>query len=204
VIKKTYLTVLSVAVVSVLLGGLFYNNVAFAPKPTQPTQVEVINLPTDEQGNLRVSHEPSWKVISVVENFNLTWTPTLDAWWIYSSKMDLGSVNVSGYSRMKLYVKVTNFTKLYQGLPNEAVVRVWCTSVYDYCEIERGVMTSVGWLYSTTAQSVFIESPLNDIMREIVEPSLRFGLQGMSYTPNGPVLPSISCLVSIGIYLRNE
>jgi len=201
-IKRKYLTILSVAIVAVLLGSLFYNNVAFGGRT--PTQVEVINLPTDEQGNLRVTHEPSWKVISVVENFNLTWTPTLDAWWIHSNKIDLGSVNVSGYSRMTLYMRVTNFTKLYQGSPNEAAVRVWYTSVYEYCEIERSVMTSVGWLYSTTAQSVFTAYPTQQTMREIVEPSLRLGLEGMSYTPNGPVLPSISCLVSIGIYLRNE
>jgi len=204
VIKKTYLIILSVAIVSVLLGSLFYSNVTFAPKPTQPTQVEVINFPTDEQGNLKVTHEPSWKVINIVENVNLTWTPELGAWWVESTKIDIDSVNVSGYSRMKLYLRVTNFTKLYQGSPNQAWVRVWFASVYDYCEIDRGVLASVGWDWSTATQSVFTDYPLHDIMREIVEPSIRFSLEGMSYTPNGPVLPSISCLVSIGIYLRNE
>jgi len=201
-IKKTYLMILSTAIVSVLFGSLFYNNVTFAGRA--PTQVEVINLPTDERGNLKVTHETSWKVINVVENFNLTWTPTLDAWWVYSEIIDLGSVSVSGYSRMKLYARVTDYTMLYQGSPNQALVRVFFTSVYDYCEIDRGPKTELGWDWSTTAQGIFTDFPLHDIMREIVEPSLRITVQGMSYTPNGPLLPSISCLVSIGIYLRNE
>jgi len=199
-IKRTYLAILSIAIVSVLLGSLFYNNVTFAGRA--PTQVEVINLPTDEQGNLKVTYEPSWKVITVVENFNLTWTPTLDAWWIYSNKIDLGSVNVSGYSRMKLYMRVTNYTWLYQGSPNEAYVQCSFESLYDYGEVFRHSFTA-HWYWSTTTPSLFTDYGGSG-MRETVEPSLRITVKGASYTPNGPVLPSISCLISIGIYLRNE
>jgi hypothetical protein len=54
-VKKKYLAILSVATVSILLGSLYYSNVTFAPKPTEPTQVEVTNFPIDEQGNLKVS-----------------------------------------------------------------------------------------------------------------------------------------------------
>ena len=55
-IKKRHLMILSVAIVSVLVGSLVYNNMALAGKPIpQPEKVEVINFPIDEEGNLRVT-----------------------------------------------------------------------------------------------------------------------------------------------------
>jgi len=51
--KKRYLMILSVAIISILLGSLLYN-VTLAQKGKEPTQVNVVNLPLDEQGNLKV------------------------------------------------------------------------------------------------------------------------------------------------------
>jgi hypothetical protein len=66
--KKTYLTILSVAIVSVLLGSLFLSNVTFAPKPTQPTRVEVTNFPLDEQGNLLTTTVETSQIVLVFNN----------------------------------------------------------------------------------------------------------------------------------------
>lgn len=179
---------------------------------SMPTfDVNVANFPLDEEGNLRITQmngeqeKPSWKVINLVENFNLTWTPELSGGGVYSDKIDLGSILVGGYSRMKLYMKITNFTRLYQGWPNQAWVTCYLISVYDYCEISRQSF-EVRWYWDITTQSLFAELPRpGDIpMRETIEPSIRVTFQGTSVTPNGPVLPSISCLVSIGVYLRSE
>jgi len=52
--EKRYLMILSVAVVSVLLGSLFYSNLTLADRAREPTPVEVTNLPVDEEGNLKV------------------------------------------------------------------------------------------------------------------------------------------------------
>lgn len=208
VIKKRYLMILSVAIVSVLLGSLFYNNqVLGTGKPT--TDVNVVNFPLDEEGNLKVTQMngepqgPSWKVISVVEDYNLTWTPELSSGWVYSEEFDLGTVEIGGYSRMKVYVRITDYTILYQGSPNSAVVDYFVYSVYDYGEVLSNKFGD-GWNWQdTTPRSRFKEHPHLG-MAETLTPRIRIAVQGGSSTPNGPVLPRISCLVSIGIYLRNE
>lgn len=48
-VKKRYLMILSLAIVSVLLGSLFYNNISLAQKGKESSQIEVVNLPIDEQ-----------------------------------------------------------------------------------------------------------------------------------------------------------
>lgn len=52
-LKKGYV-IIALTIVSVLLGNLFYNNVTIAQKRKKPTRVDVINLPIDEQGNLKM------------------------------------------------------------------------------------------------------------------------------------------------------
>ena len=198
--------ILSVAIVSVLLGSLFYNNqVLGTGKPT--TDVNVVNFPLDEEGNLKVTQMngepqgPSWKAISVVEDYNLTWIPSDGTVW--SEHVDLGTVDVRGYSRMKLYMRITNYTILYQGEPNFAQVYCEAHSVYDYGE-DFACSLVMGWDWQdTTPRSLFEDCPYRD-MRVTWEPTIRIDIYGRSVTPNGPVLPRISCLVSIGIYLRNE
>ena len=73
-IKKRYLMVLSVAIVSILLGSMFYNSITQAQKGKRPTEVEVTNLPLDEQGNLRVtlpSAKSEYEVL-YLGRFNIT------------------------------------------------------------------------------------------------------------------------------------
>ena len=172
-------------------------------------QVAVTNFPLDTEGNIRVTsmngepQDPSWKVISVVEDYNLTWTPELSDRWVYSEEVDLGSVEVGGYSRMKVYMRITNYTILYQGFPNAALVDCLVYSVYDYGEVYRDKFDESWDWQDTKPRSRFIDYPYRD-MRETLEPTIRITMRGGSSTPNGPVLPRISCLVSIGICLRND
>lgn len=53
-IRKRNLTILTVAVVSVLLGSLHYSNLTLADRAREPDPVEVTNFPLDGYGNLRV------------------------------------------------------------------------------------------------------------------------------------------------------
>lgn len=59
-VKKRNL-ILSVVVASVLLGSLFYVSITLAGKPApQPDQVEVVNFPLDEEGNLEATIKHSY------------------------------------------------------------------------------------------------------------------------------------------------
>lgn len=185
------------------------------------TNVYITNFPLDNQGNIKVSQmskdqnvnvtnfptqqpEPSWKVISVVENLNFSWTPSYGD-WVFSKWIEVGSVSIRGYSQMKLYFRVINYTWFYQGYPNTANVVCAFASVYEFGQTPYQGSPSVSWYWNTpAAQSLFGVYPQNEPMRVTAEPALTFYLQGQSYTPNGPLPPTLSCLVSIGLYLRSD
>jgi len=96
-IKKTYLAILSIATVSVLLGSLFYNNITFAGRT--PTQVEVINFPTDEEGNLKTVVTQSSEIMLV---FNETLTvPSSTSTYNY-----LTSFNTSGFKQAYIMARI--------------------------------------------------------------------------------------------------
>lgn len=96
-IRKRYLIVLTVTIVSVLLGSLLYNNITLAQKGKEPTQVDVINLPVDEQGDLKIAIQPAFEVVNVTENQPFTVTVGQDP------KL-LCEANVEGWSKVAVYV----------------------------------------------------------------------------------------------------
>ena len=100
-IKKRYLVILSLAIVSVLLGSSFYNTITQAGKPTpQPEQVEVTNFPLDEEGNLRTTTVKPSKIMLV---FNETVTvPSSTTQYTY-----LTSFNTSGFKYAFIMAKAT-------------------------------------------------------------------------------------------------
>jgi len=185
VLKRTYLAILSVAIVSVLLGSLFYSNVTFAPKPTEPTQVEVINFPLDEQGNLKVSSGVTSKVVTVVKDLNLSWTVTQRD---YEDLM----VDVDGYNEFVVYASFRNWTT-YCGF---AVVVRFVTD-------EIGVYTSPEdpYIQGNTEDDTPYTEPLNaSALYHIRSPFvvIRVSAQRMhEYQADGWILASIS------LYLRN-
>lgn len=67
--NKKHSMVLSLTIVSVLLGSLLYHNFTFADRPSEPTSVDVVNLPLDEQGNLKVKlmDDEVWQVINELQ-----------------------------------------------------------------------------------------------------------------------------------------
>lgn len=68
-IKKRHLMVLSVIAVSALLGSLFYGSITFS-KEEIPTPVDVVNLPVDEEGNLKVKlvDNELWQVVNDLQS----------------------------------------------------------------------------------------------------------------------------------------
>ena len=104
-IKKRYLMILSVAIVSIMLGSMFYSNITQALRGKEPVEVEVTNFPLDEEGNLKVSTGATSKVITVVKDLNLSWIshPSTLYW------TDL--IEVEGYSESYVYVNIRNWTE---------------------------------------------------------------------------------------------
>ena len=96
-IKKRYLMILSVAIVSVLIGSLFYINITLAPKEQEPTLVDVVNLPVDEQGSLKIALQPTFEVVIGTENqpFSVT---------VGDDFKLLCEVNVEGWSKVTAYI----------------------------------------------------------------------------------------------------
>jgi len=85
-------------VISALVGSLFYNNITQAQKGQEPTQVDVVNLPIDEQGNLRTAIVETSKIM-LVYNETLT-VPSSVSNFIY-----LTSFNTSGFKYVYVMAK---------------------------------------------------------------------------------------------------
>jgi len=111
--------ILSVAVISIMLGSLY--NVTFAGKPSpQPNQVEVTNFPLDEEGNLRTATTQSSEIMLV---FNKSLTAPSNAstftyitsfntsgfrYYYIMAQAQAGSFEV-GISTLRIYVYENNF-----------------------------------------------------------------------------------------------
>lgn len=122
-IKKRYI-ILSVMIVSVLLGSLFYVSITSAGKPVpQPDQVEVINFPLDEEGNLKVTQMDGEQNVTVTnfpldENGNLRIkTPTYTSTIVLcedlhielrESKKFICSAYVEGWKEATVFIKTEN------------------------------------------------------------------------------------------------
>lgn len=179
------------------------------------SNVSVTNFPSEYNSTItNWPIEPSWKVINVVENLNVTWNNTLGPPYPQppSDLINLGSVPTSGYSRMTLFMRVTNYTDLGGYLPyhsNQAYIRCGIYDQFDYGEMMRHNVT-IGWDTGTTSQSLFIAYHLVTFGTSdqgyvaIISPFLRLEIEGTSSTSWTPYPSTISCLVSIGIYMRNE
>jgi len=83
-IKKRYLMILSLAIVSVLGGSLLYTSITFSKEEEKPTPVDVVNLPVDEEGNLKVKlvDNELWQAIidlhSEINSLNATLTSRIE------------------------------------------------------------------------------------------------------------------------------
>ena len=98
-IKKRYLMILSLTIVSVLLGSLLYNHLVLAGKPVPETQpIEITNFPLDEEGNLRISSIQTSEIRLV---FNETVTVSSDL----NTYNYLTSFNTSGYAWAHIMAK---------------------------------------------------------------------------------------------------
>lgn len=169
--------------------------------------VTVTNFPTHQP-------EHAWKLIILAEDLNITWNTELGERTVYSDTIDLGTVNINGYSRMMLLLRVTNFTHIggtgdgglyHSDRPNRAYIHCFTKSQWRFLEEQIwGAGLSVGWDNKTYYWfSTLFEKQQR--MEETISPTMRISVKGNSYTPEDINLPTtVSCLVSIGIYLRNE
>lgn len=156
------------------------------------------------------TQQSSWKLLTVVENLNVTWDTGLRARpvRIWGDPVDVGSVSIGGYDQMRLYMNVMNWTPVGGSFPdeiNEAKVRV---NVYaKFGEGENHILSfeSEVWNSETASNQVLLGLYPSDGMRETLEPAIRIEVQGSSRTPYNVNRPStISCLITVGIYLRND
>jgi len=113
-IMKRYI-ILSVVIISVLLGSLFYVSITSAGKPIpQPDQVEVINFPLDEEGNIRVSAPKDQEIITVCQNYTVTGTEP--GWHTYM--YTFADVDVHKYRYVSAFVAYY--------ISGETNVRLYC------------------------------------------------------------------------------
>jgi len=151
-----------------------------------PTRnVNVTNFPTQQP-------EPSWKVINIVENLNVTWNTTSEG---ALSELHFYLTSVAGYSRMVIYATATNWTDI-GNRSNSARIHLDCAWVWDYASTD-----TIEFYFIKNETSLHFT---NGMPIETAAPTLEIAFWGVSNTTYTPRPSSISCLVSIGIYLRNE
>lgn len=170
----------------------------------EPTRnVTVTNFPLQQL-------EPAWKLIKIVEHFNLTWVPE-ESSTIYSETIDLGLVNTGGYSRMMLFLRVENYSNVGGtgggSIPSgQNYAEIFCDLYHKWGSAEElSRQVKVQWDNLTYHQSPTLFWRFN-YHEEMITlwPTLKATLYGVSRTPEAINLPTtISCLVSISIYLRN-
>ncbi len=94
-IQKKHLVLLSIGAIQILLSSLFY--LTQAQKGREPAFVDVVNLPLDEQGNLKIATQPRSTVVTATENqaINLT---------VGDDHKLLCEANVEGWKKAVAYV----------------------------------------------------------------------------------------------------
>lgn len=171
-----------------------------------PTRnVTVTNFPNQQP-------DPAWKLIDIAEHFNLTWFSEESGNFIYSETVDLGIVNIGGYSRMMLFMKVENYSNVGGTgdgpIPHaENYARIFCELHSKWGSAEEwGRNIEVHWNNLTYHQSPILFSSFKYLEQMVTTwPTLKVTLYGVSRTPEAINLPTtISGLVSVSIYLRNE
>jgi|GEM_PF-2859172 len=142
---------------------------------------------------------PASEVISLVENLNVTWDTATG----HSNLIDLGLVFVGDYSRAKIYLIATNCTATGAEY-NYALIRVYVYSVCDYFEYQLG-NSNANWASPVDGCSANTTVPNTIQQMNVIDcPYYRITIQGISSTGYTPKPSHIPCLVSLGIYLRNE
>jgi hypothetical protein len=152
----------------------------------------------DPTRNVNITNwpEPSWKMITVVENFNYTWT----VGYPENPLIYVGSALTGGYSRMVLFVRLSNMTNLGDA-NNRASIVCWLVLQYTYGERNFGYLEP-RWYGNVGPNDTVFAASTQPI--ETLSPFIKVNIQGGSNLPNEPRPTQISCLVSVGVYLRNE
>lgn len=164
------------------------------------SNVSVTNLPLEYNSTI-TNWQPKSKVITVVEDLNITWDFAIG----YSGLINVSTVFVGDYSRAKIYFKVTNCTNP-GGSPNSNIVSffVYIYRVYDYGEC-TGTSAMVQWSNTYDGTPLFATNPdIGGEMNIVDSPCYRLAIATSSTNAFTPRPDYISCLLSIGIYLRNE
>jgi hypothetical protein len=214
-IKKRYLGILSITIVSVLLGSLFYPNLALSKEEKKPRPVEVTNFPLDGEGNLRVTQvngDSSWEVIYVLENLEITWNTRQSTKWHLGYYCCTDAVTIGGYNRMRMFMNVFNYTTVGGTDPwyNQARIYAWAYPVFageDAWEEQMVAYTWIHWKSGTPLGKTLREVYPDSSMRETLEPSIRIELYAESKwggNHSTPLPATVSCAVTVGIYLRND
>ncbi len=178
-IKKRYLMILSVAVISFLLGSLLFSSITQAPKGKESTEVEVTNFPLDEQGNLRVSYGAS-KVITVEKDLNVSYP---DHYWQALPLFTTAPIEVDGFKEFYVYFGIRNWTS---NVELSFVVISIVDGIESYVQPEGG-STNV---LTTTLQNV-------SARYYVWGSTVKIGIYGRAETVGGWLL------VSVSLYLRN-
>jgi hypothetical protein len=197
--KKTFLAGIVVAIlVSTVVSTLL--SMQLQAKEVDTTRdVNVLNFP---QGWNVTNWQQGWKEVTVVENLNITWNTTQYVVNSYSDVFNLSTVSTEGYNRIRYFMIVKNMTNTNDEY-NDAYVYLKVFEVHGWGEIKN--IYNLQWSVNPP-DSIQLCEPSGD--REffaVNAPNVTFTVQGYSYTGYDPQRPpTISCLVSVYAYMRNE
>jgi len=154
-IKKRYLMILSLTIVSVLLGSL-YTYVTLADREREPTPVEVTNFPLDDEGNLKISIQPAFEVVTIIEDQPFVYT-------VGEEKL-LCEANVEGWRKVAVYVCWSSKPSSIVGLSSLTYRFYYRTSEVPSIMIS----TSVAYFSFTSGEQVVSLVSTNDIYGPIL------------------------------------
>jgi hypothetical protein len=174
---------------SLLLGlgvgyGLEYASVANTIKDVKVTNFP--NLPALWAVNV-TNLSPQGKIINIVENLNLAWS------FNYSAPINLTSLSVTNWKSMTVYMRVSNYTRAFSSI-SLGEVRLFVDSIFDYGTTSRS--WGILWHNDASGNPIF-----STFVYDFTEPNIRITVKGTEDYLN--INESVTCLISVGIYLRN-
>lgn len=163
----------------------------------------------DPTANVSVTNWPQrWQTSSIVDNLTFVWNISSVPSYFYIPWQFLATIPTNGFSRMRIYAEITEFTDL-GSYSNSISISLYWNSTFDY---GPAVGTndwnmwnpSGGTSVNTTTGPTVIAFPQIQQTMTVLEPYVSFYITYNLNIQNLPAPTVAKLRISIGAYLRNE